>query len=359
MLSGSLYDPSSVDHVARLKTRKGLQIYQERYSGSTECWLTQQFDRNLAEDVNERNREWDGATQDGITTIRSGPDYNKVNATLVVPDGSDLAIKERLQSTTGQQSHPTNLYRSIFVGCFETEDEAATASDDLNQLLSQLASNDFSNGIHLEECREHIVQRWQYGKRTREELKLGLKPCGKCHTKFSTKKCSACKFQWYCCAEHQKDDWTRHKPICKAAKVQRKKKSKTVKAAKTTNRGKEMDGSKQINKEEMMMHLHAQLGQKCTTHPADELCNICDPDTPTYIYTVIGMIPTSETEFKVVHKLFKLAEKLTEAEVIAYVEKTNGNGRKFTGKPNVTCMRPPGQKAREQLRIQKATPPKN
>ena len=161
MLSGSLYDPSSVDHVARLKTRKGLQIYQERYSGSTECWLTQQFDRNLAEDVNERNREWDGATQDGITTIRSGPDYNKVNATLVVPDGSDLAIKERLQSTTGQQSHPTNLYRSIFVGCFETEDEAATASDDLNQLLSQLASNDFSNGIHLEECREHIVQRWQ------------------------------------------------------------------------------------------------------------------------------------------------------------------------------------------------------
>ena len=101
-----LYDPSSEDHQNRLKTRQGLQIYRQKYPNAQ--WKTQQFDIDLADGANEKNREWDGATQDGITTIRSGPDFNKVNVTLIVPDGSDLAIKERLRNKSHQ--HPTNLY---------------------------------------------------------------------------------------------------------------------------------------------------------------------------------------------------------------------------------------------------------
>ena len=103
--------------------------------------------------------------------------------------------------------------------------------------------------------------------------------------------------------------------------------------------------NQQFSGDEMMMHLFAQLEQKCTTHPTDVLCDICDPDKPTYIYTVIGMMPTSETHFKVIHKVFKLAKKLTKAEVIEYVEETQGNGKKFKVEPQVSCLRPKGQKA--------------
>ena len=99
--------------------------------------------------------------------------------------------------------------------------------------------------------------------------------------------------------------------------------------------------------DEMNKHLLFQLHQKCTTHPADVLCNICDPNTPTYVYTVIGRIMTDETHFKMIHKLFKRSEKLTENECIEYVEETQGNGMKFIERPSISCMRPPGQKERE------------
>ena len=229
-----LYDPSSEDHQNRLTTRRGLQIYQQRYPN--EQLKTQKFDTNLADGANEKNREWDGATQDGITTIRSGPDYNRVNVTLIVPDGSDLAIKERLRSKSHQ--HPTNLYLSLFVGCFETKDEAAEASKLVNMMLTQFATFEtnkwFLDGI--EEHRSHLMGKYAHGKRTQNELNFGLRPCGTCHQKFSEKKCGGCKFQWYCCVEHQKEDWAHHKPICKEARVKRKEASKNIKTAKKTEK---------------------------------------------------------------------------------------------------------------------------
>ena len=232
-----LYDPSSEDHQNRLKTRQGLQIYRQKYPNAQ--WKTQQFDIDLADGANEKNREWDGATQDGITTIRSGPDFNKVNVTLIVPDGSDLAIKERLRNKSHQ--HPTNLYLSLFVGCFDTPDEAAEASKAVNQLLTHFAllggtkATSYFLGGEKQYCSQ-LMEKYAHGKRSQYQLNLGLRLCGTCHQKFSEKKCGGCKFQWYCCVEHQKEDWTHHKPICKDARVKRKEASKNIKTAKKTEK---------------------------------------------------------------------------------------------------------------------------
>lgn len=44
---------------------------------------------------------------------------------------------------------------------------------------------------------------------------------GKCAVcdKESRTRCAACSGVFYCSAEHQKEDWKKHKPICKAWKV--------------------------------------------------------------------------------------------------------------------------------------------
>ena len=212
--------------VDRLHCRQGLRIYHQKFP--SEQFLTQSFDTNLPIDENQQNSMWEGSTKDGCTIIRSGPDYNKINATLIFPDGSDLAIKERLQVL-----NPTNnAVLSIFVGTYETAEEAILAMRGVNNMLCNLGRYNDAVGMSLK--RNHYMSGWRKGARTLSELQLGLRPCGLCHQTFSTKKCSSCKFQWYCCVEHQKDDWSRHKPICKEARARRKKASKTIKSAKTT-----------------------------------------------------------------------------------------------------------------------------
>jgi hypothetical protein len=48
----------------------------------------------------------------------------------------------------------------------------------------------------------------------REATSFGGKACIKCYKESKTI-CSLCKTAYYCCKEHQKEDWNRHKPLCK------------------------------------------------------------------------------------------------------------------------------------------------
>lgn len=93
---------------------------------------------------------------------------------------------------------------SIFVGTYETEEEAAQALRGMDMMLMNLRCGHGDAVLNSDSTK--YMQAWENGARTPEELQQGLRPCGLCHQNFSTKKCSACKFQWYCCVEHQKDD---------------------------------------------------------------------------------------------------------------------------------------------------------
>ena len=237
--TATIRDTTSMVHATRLECRQGLRRYQQKFPSNS--LLMQQFDTNVDEETNEKESPWDGALVEGTTTIRSGPDYNKVNATLILPDGSDLAIKERLQDG-GSRPHqqPTHLYLHIFVGTYETVDEAVHALRCLEMMLMNLGRG--HDDAVLTSDYSKYRQAWEKGARTKEQLQLGLRPCWLCHDNFSTKKCSACKFQWYCCVEHQKDDWNRHKPICKQSRGQRKKASKLIKTAKSSMKERQIKG---------------------------------------------------------------------------------------------------------------------
>lgn len=109
--TSTIKDTTSLTHSTRLECRQGLRIFQQKFPSSQ--LITQQFDTNVSDEINEKkNSNWDGATKEGTTTIRSGPDYNKVNATLILPDGSDLAVKEKVARWRISPS-PTP-YQSIF-----------------------------------------------------------------------------------------------------------------------------------------------------------------------------------------------------------------------------------------------------
>ena len=49
------------------------------------------------------------------------------------------------------------------------------------------------------------------------------KVCNVCK-KEALKVCSRCKAVFYCCVEHQKDDWKQHKPNCVEPKKEEEKK---------------------------------------------------------------------------------------------------------------------------------------
>ena len=244
-----VFTPTSLIHANRIEMRQGLTVYQQSMLRDTPLHVYP-FDVNFQL---ESTTFWDGALQDGISTVRSGPDYNKINATVILPDGTDAQLKQRMANgglgkmealgripsstttTSSSSKPPTNLYLSIFVGCYDTEKEATTATAGLTMLLMNIGRGKSIGKDTLERDHNSYKEMWAKGARTREELAAGLRPCGgvSCTVKFSAKKCSACKFQWYCCAEHQKTHWSNgHKQICKQFRKERKVASKSVKKSK-------------------------------------------------------------------------------------------------------------------------------
>ena len=57
-----------------------------------------------------------------------------------------------------------------------------------------------------------------------KKSEMSERKCAKCKTKRGVKKCSACKNEYYCSRECQREDWKRHKVECKKSA---KKKSET------------------------------------------------------------------------------------------------------------------------------------
>ena len=213
--TGGLYDTSSFLHDTRKEMRKGLLNYENPL-------ITQPF---ILSDRSDENKLWEGMFTDGTTKVRSGPDYNRFNTTLILPNNLP--------------SHPDS-YIAVFVGCYATEVEADRASKGLDMVLMNLGRGHGQEVINRDVA--SFQNLWKEGERTSTQLAMSLRPCGHCNKTFSLKKCSGCKFQFYCCVEHQRTAWSEHKPVCKAARQQRKDVSKIVKQAK-----KQMDKTKKAN----------------------------------------------------------------------------------------------------------------
>ena len=79
--------------------------------------------------------------------------------------------------------------------------------------------NDWKVGLNPAEC-ALVVSNPKYFQQMAEVYLRKPKRCAHCDVLYEQKMknfftCSACKMQHYCCKEHQKADWKKHKPICK------------------------------------------------------------------------------------------------------------------------------------------------
>ena len=148
----------------RLEMRAGLIIYQNLFPPLVTMPFTLQ--------TNLEAQLWEGALNDGTTKVRSGPDYNRVNTALILPDTSQRG---------------TGAFLSVFVGCYATEEEAKRASTGLDMLLMNMG-----RGHGMEVFKRNVASfqtLWSSGERTLEQLAQSLRLCGECGTHFSSKKC--------------------------------------------------------------------------------------------------------------------------------------------------------------------------
>ena len=203
-----LFDETSYTHASRKEMRQGLETFQKLV-----CPPLVVHPFHITDKIGTES--FCGALNDGPTTVRSGKDYNRINTTLILPD---------------MDKRGPGSYLSVFVGCYATEEEANRASKGLDMVLMNQGRGHNADSALRDSA--SYLDLWDSGRRSLEQLQASLQPCGKCGQLFSQKKCSACKFQFYCCVEHQQKHWSTHKVACKEARKQRKSASKEAKIAK-------------------------------------------------------------------------------------------------------------------------------
>jgi hypothetical protein len=77
-------------------------------------------------------------------------------------------------------------------------------------VLLELLGDDFTLQFQADPCPEELYYSTVEDKLKCEVCKCSTTPSGK-----KVMKCTQCSKAFYCCQEHQREDWSRHKKYCK------------------------------------------------------------------------------------------------------------------------------------------------